>query len=616
MCGICGSVSDYSVNIEKMVESIHHRGPDFQDFFKENRLVLGHTRLSILDLSIAANQPMVSRSERTVVVYNGEIYNFNNLKNELKNEDVVFKTHSDTEVVLEGYEKWGNKIFEKLNGMFALAIYDRRRNTLTLTRDRFGIKPLYYTFKNNEIIFGSEIKAILASGRVNSTMSFQGLHEYLHFSSTLGETTFYEGIHKLLPGHMLVYDLLRNKVEIKPFKLNYDLPIIIDSQKKIVENIRYLFEESVKRQLVSDVPIGVFLSGGIDSTAITALATKHYSGKLKTFSAGFDFDKGVNELANARFIAKKFGTEHNEFHIKGSGIPKILEKLNSYFDQPFSDAANIPLFLMGKELKGKHKVILQGDGGDELFAGYRQYFRVKNERLFKLLSYVTIKMSFAIPKSSKYYRMLRSMYAITQNDKDLITARLYSQELLTENPSRLFNKDWKEKIDAVDPFIRHRELHKEFGKFDLLQELLYTDMNTMLPDQYLEKVDRATMANSLEIRVPFLDNELAAYTMSLPSKYKIQGKEKKYLLKKAFAGLVPDKILYGPKRGFSVPFQYWLRTSMKDFMIDTLNASRVYSPEVSTMMKEHTMGKRDHGYILWKLLNLSIWINTNREITQ
>jgi len=436
----------------------------------------------------------------------------------------------------------------------------------------------------------------------------------MHFSTTVGESTFYNGIKKLKSGYYIEYDLNNKELNINPYKLNFDITPSTDSLDKAIYNIRDLFEKSVKRQLVSDVPVGIFLSGGIDSTAITALASKHYRGKLKTFSAGFDFDKGFNELPNAKFISDKFNTEHYEFHIKGDDTINILESVNYYFDQPFADAANIPLYLMSQELKGKHKVILQGDGGDELFAGYNQYFRVKNEKLFKLFSHIVTSMSPVIHKSSKYYRMLRSMYAITQKDKALIPARFYSQEMFTESSLNLFKDNYRDKLSLVNPFIRNIELHSNFKDMDLLQELLYTDMNVILPDQYLEKVDRATMANSLEVRVPFLDNDLAYYAMSLPSKYKVKGKEKKYLLKRAFQDIVPNRILYGKKRGFGVPFSYWLRTSMKDFMRDEISSSSIYTKKVSTMIDEHILGKRDHGFVLWKILNLSMWLNKNKDI--
>ena len=614
MCGICGGVTNSNLDIKSMVQTIKHRGPDFQGTYIDNSVYLGHARLSILDLSIGANQPMKSENSQYILVYNGEIYNFQSIKKNLENLGHSFKTHSDTEVVLNGFMEWGIKLFEKLNGMFAFSIYDKQAQKIYIVRDRFGIKPLYYYFDKNHLLFGSEIKAILASNLISKELSYQGLYEYMHFSSTLGESTFYNGIKKLKSGYYIEYDILNNSLDTISYKLNYDITPSSHSLDEAIYNIKDLFEQSVKRQLISDVPIGIFLSGGIDSTAITAMASKHYKGKLKTFSAGFDFDKGFNELPNAKFVSDKFSTEHYEFHIKGDDTIGVLEKVNHYFDQPFADAANIPLYLMSQELKGKHKVILQGDGGDELFAGYSQYFRVKNEKSFRLFSHIITSLSPLIPKSSKYYRMLRSMYAMTQKNRALIPARFYSQEMVTESSLTLFKDEYREKLSDINPFIRHLELHSNFKNMDLLQELLYTDMNVILPDQYLEKVDRATMANSIEVRVPFLDNDLAKYAMSLPSKYKVKGKEKKYLLKKAFDGVVPNQILYGKKRGFGVPFSYWLKSSMKDFMRDEISSSDIYTQEVSKMMDEHISGKRDHGFVLWKLLNLSMWLNKNRDI--
>ena len=608
MCGICGYVSEKNINIEEMNKSVAHRGPDNQEFFREKDIGLGHTRLSILDLSEESNQPMVSRSGRYVLVYNGEIYNFMELKKELQTLDVIFKKESDTEVVLEGFEVWGVELFEKLNGMFAFSIYDKELNKMYIVRDRFGVKPLYYYSYNNDFLFASEIKSLLASDIIEKKLSYQGLYEYLHFATTLGETTFYENIKKLEPGHYIEYNLDKKTFKIEKYKLNYEVKESKDSLEDAIKNIRELFEASIKRQLVSDVHIGIFLSGGIDSTAITAYATKHYKGKVKTFSAGFDFDKGDNELPNAKFIAEHFGTEHQELHIKGDNIVDILEDVNHYFDQPFGDAANIPLYLMSKELKGKEKVVLQGDGGDELFAGYHRYIRLHHYKSFKFISKFFFLLKKFIPKSSSKYKGLRFLFALNQKDPSKEMAYILSQEMFDEDPADYFSKEVKSKLKSVNPFQRYQYFYKNFKHLDSVNRALYTDMNIILPDLYFEKVDRATMANSLEVRVPFLDNELAEYAMSLPSKYKVRGKEKKYLLKKAFDGVVPDKILYGPKKGFGVPFQYWLRTSMKDFMLDTIRDSQIYNQAIEALMQEHIAEEKDNGYILWKLLNFAIWL--------
>ncbi len=608
MCGICGYVSNKSINIEEMNGTIFHRGPDNQDTFIDKNIGLGHTRLSILDLSKESNQPMISKSGRYIVVYNGEIYNFIELKKELELLGVVFIRHSDTEVILEGFAKWGVDLFKKLNGMFAFSIYDKELNKIYIARDRFGVKPLYYYSYNQDFIFGSEIKAILASNIIDKKISYQGLYEYLHFATTLGETTFYKNIKKLKGGYYIEYNIKKRELNIKKYKLNYEVISSNDSLEDAVLKTRELFENAVKRQLISDVPIGIFLSGGVDSTAITAYATKHYKGKIKTFSAGFDFSGKDNELPNAKFVSNYFGTEHHELYIKGDNISSILEDVNYYFDQPFGDAANIPLYLMSKELKGKEKVILQGDGGDELFAGYHRYIRLHHYKTYKTISKLFPLIKTIIPKSSSKYKGLRFLFALNQKEPSDEMAYILSQEMFDEDPANYFSQRVTSKLKDVNPFQRYQYFYNKFKDLDPVNRALYTDMNIILPDLYFEKVDRATMANSLEVRVPFLDNDLVEYAMSLPSNYKVRGKEKKYLLKRAFEGVVPDKILFGAKKGFGVPFQYWLREPMKDFMLNNIRVSEFYNKEIERLMQEHILNKKDNGYILWKLLNLSLWL--------
>ena len=608
MCGICGYISKEDINIEKMNETIAHRGPDNRGTFKNEEIGLGHTRLSILDLSETANQPMVSENGRYTLVYNGEIYNFKELKKELEKIGTPFKRDSDTEVVLEGFGQWGVELFEKLNGMFAFSIYDNQLNKVYIARDRFGVKPLYYYAKDNNFIFGSEIKALLASNKIEKKLNYQGLYEYLHYSSTLGETTFYEGIKKLEPGYYIEYDIEKKEFEIHPYKLNYDIAPSTDSLEEALANIRKHFEASVKRQLVSDVPVGIFLSGGIDSTAITAYATKHYKGKIKTFSAGFDFDGGHNELPLAKFIANHFDTDHHEMQITGDNTISVLEEVNHYFDQPFGDPARIPLYLMSQELKGKEKVILQGDGGDELFAGYHRYIRLHYYKSFKSISKLFFLLQKLIPKDSSKYRGLRFLYALYQKEPSKEMAYIISEEMFDEDPANYFNERVKSQLKKHNPFKRYEYFYNQFKDLDPVNRALYTDTNIILPDLFFEKVDRATMANGLEVRVPFLDNILTEYAMSLPSKYKVRGKEKKYLLKKAFDEVIPHEVLYGPKKGFGVPIQHWLRTSMSEYMLENIRASEFYNETLEELMQEHIANKKDNGPILWKLLNLALWL--------
>lgn len=618
MCGICGAISQKKINIVAMVDSINHRGPDSQNYKKPDKDVfLGHTRLSILDLSDSANQPMETKNGRYTIVYNGEVYNFQNIRTKLISLGKVFKTSSDTEVILVGYETWGLEILKKLNGMFALAVYDKQNKEIIIARDRFGIKPLYYYYQNNTLVFGSEIKALFASEIITKEIDFQGIHEYLYYSTTLGGSTCYRNIKKLLPGHYIKFS--KKNFTIKKYISIYDVKQTnIDSFEKAKFKVCNLLENAVKRQLISDVPVGLFLSGGIDSSAIVAFASKHYPEKIKTFSAGFDFDNGRNEFPMAKYIAKHFGTEHHEICIKGQNIPKIIEKLISAHDQPFGDAANIPLYLLSDKIKGAVKVVLQGDGGDEIFAGYNRYNRLAMNKYFNFLSH-------CFPLLDRIYdlkpycsiRNLHWLYALYQNNEAKKYAWIMSQESYKMLPEVFFSSEIKQKFLGTNPFSCYIELYKKLKNLDEVQRALYTDCSTILSDLYFEKVDKATMASSLEVRVPFLDNQLAKYVMSLPSNYKVKKGVKKYLLKKALRGIVPDKVLDSPKKGFGVPFQNWLRgplsNYMKDILLDNnLASSNIFDINIlSLKIEEHISGKYNHGFILYKLLNLAIWYNKN-----
>lgn len=365
-------------------------------------------------------------------------------------------------------------------------------------------------------------------------------------------------------------------MKIKKYASIYNTEKSSDSLSEAADKTAELLENSVKRQLLSDVPVGIFLSGGIDSSAITAFASKYFSGKIKTFSAGFDFDKGHNELPMAKYVADYYGTEHHEMHIRGADLKNVLGKLIEAHDQPFGDAANIPLYLLTQKLKGSIKVVLQGDGGDEIFAGYDRYNRLGYDKFAKFLSY-------AFPILDKLYdikpycsiRKLNWLYALYQKNTSHRYAWIMSQESYKYLPYELMSDEIQKKLHLSNAFVHFEKLYKKFADLDTIQRALYTDCHSILPDIFFEKVDKATMASGVEARVPFLDNELAAYVMSLPSNYKVQKNMKKYLLRKSLRNIVPDKVLNAEKKGFGVPFQNWLKEPLADYMKEVVLDSKI-----------------------------------------
>ena len=616
MCGICGIV-DFggdSISAEvlwKMTDTLSHRGPNDRGIQVCGPAGLGHTRLSILDLSTAGHQPMQSSEHGTTIAYNGELYNFRELRSQLKENGVGFTSQCDTEVVLKSFIQWGHDALVKFNGMYAFAIWDASCRTLHLVRDRFGIKPLYYYAYDSGLIFGSEIKALLASGLVRRSLNWSALHEYLYYGNTLGERTFFEGVNELLPGHHLVYT--SETCCSKSFWSVNDLQPIKDNLNEATRSVRDHLERAVEAHLISDVPVGVFLSGGIDSSAITALASRHYEGRLKTFSVGFDFDKGPSELPKARQVAEQFDTEHHELHIAGAQMPDVIENLVHCHDQPFADAANIPLYLLCKELKGSVKVVLQGDGGDEIFAGYRRYNVLAHARFWRFVAHVAPFLTPLSGKGPRYWRAIRFLQAMAQRDPAIRMALLMTQETQNDPPTRTLSNGAMSMLQSDDPFESYRRLQMKLSGLDTVQRMLYVDCVNLLPSQFLEKVDKSTMAHGIEVRVPFLDTLLTEYAMGLPSNMKVHGLQKKWILRRALRGVLPDDILDGKKTGFSVPYQYWLRGPLADYMRsvlldpETMRWGIFDEKKLRQCMDEHIERRRDNGNLLYKLLNLALW---------
>lgn len=623
MCGIVGEVcrrgyGDLASPDQRALamKSISHRGPDAQGQYMDAQVWFGHARLSIIDLSSAANQPMGTADERHAICYNGEVYNFAELAKSLALDNL--RSASDTEVVLRAFVQRGVASFPLLNGLFAFGIHDKSAEKVYVVRDRLGIKPLYYRMGEGGFAFASEIKALLALDDRATQCNRSALHEWVYYGTTLGESTLYRGIQKLLPGRYLELDLatftLKQDAYWSPAQFAGG-PKNTNSTEQIIAKTRELLEQAVARQLVSDVPVGVFLSGGVDSSAITAFASRHYAGKLATFSAGFDFDKGANELPKAREIAALYGTEHHEVRISGLEIGDIVEKMVAHHDQPFSDAANIPLYLLANQIKDTTKVVLQGDGGDELFGGYGRYSTLRWLRGARALAPVVGLLNQLTARGSGYYRRQRYVNALKGGTTAEVMALLLTEEGAHSHPERIFDARLRAEIVRSDPFKRYRECQGLFTDEDTVNQMLFVDAMIILPDIFLEKVDRSTMAAAVEVRVPFLDNELVDFCFRLSGDQKVRRGRKKWLLKKALEGVVPNDVLYGRKTGFSVPNGYWLRGALKPLFFDHLAAfTRRYpgildDAVIRALHAEHTTGRRDRSFLLWKVLMFTIWAN-------
>jgi asparagine synthase (glutamine-hydrolysing) len=618
MCGFSGIFSQEAKGnlgpaVERMTAALAPRGPDGSGVFITSRLALGHRRLSILDLSEAGAQPMKLERAGIIIAYNGEVYNFRDLRTELASLGHHFIGHSDTEVILHAYDAWGLEGLKRLEGVFGFALWDEPRQRLVLMRDRLGVKPVYYGESALGLAFGSEIKAVLAAGGVDQSLDDQAMREYLWYGNPYGDRTFYQGVRSLQPGHWLIFERGRRRLEawwrIEEW---LDLKPATDRFDDAVDLTRTVLDAAVERQLVADVPVGIFLSGGVDSSAIAASAVRGRDTPLLSYAAGFDFDRGVNELPKAALVARHLGLQHRELKIGGGDLSEVLLHLAAVHDEPFADAANIPLYLMCKALDGQVKVVLQGDGGDELFGGYRRYAILHNAWLWKLIPSVACGAARQLGAFGR--RFARMAESLGHADPALRMALLLTTELPGSPPEALFSESRRRDLqERTDPFLAYRKAAERFTQHDPVQQMLLTDLTVQMPSQFLSKVDRATMAAGVEARVPLLDERVAELAVGLPAKWKVRGAQKKILLRESQRGRLPDSILDGPKTGFGVPYEHWLRTSLFEFsrdrLLDRSFLSR-FSLDREMMEKtlsQHRSGYRDRGFLLWKLLNLQLW---------
>lgn len=620
MCGIAGVVmnSGFSFNddaLESALLLLKHRGPDFSGSYRNGNVWLGHTRLSIIDLSPEANQPMLNTDESFAIAYNGEVYNFRDLKSKYRLDGL--KTSGDTEVVLESFIRHGEAILKELNGMFAFAVKDVKKNELTLVRDRLGIKPLYYYHDNNIFAFASEIRALQMLIGHRTDCNISSFHEWLYYGNSLGGKTMFKEIKQVPPGHTLVFD-----IENFEFKLNTywkldgkTTPYKLKDADKLAQKVSDYLEQAVNRQLVSDVPVGIFLSGGIDSSAITAYASKHYHGKISTYSVGFDNPMFKDERPKAKKVAAHYGTNHHELYISGTDVQFVIEDLIDHHGVPFFDAANIPLYLMAKEVSKDVKVVLQGDGGDEVFGGYRRYHSIRYRQLLHVAAKLGKGPISLLPDSSKKQRILRYLNIYGNSDLGNVIASLLTGEGYDNTLLTLFKEPYRSEIASFNPFAYYLKVQKSFKDADPGQQLSMVDLSIILPDIYLEKVDRSTMAHSLEVRVPFLDHDLVDFMSTIPGYIKMPKGSKKWLLKKALQGVVPDFVLDAPKAGFDVPFSLWLFGPLRPHFYANLVDFQKSNPNfldkqvIDQWFKETESKKKDHATRLWKIYQFIIWAN-------
>ena len=603
MCGIAGivpknkSAKEYQGIIDKMVNALRFRGPDGSGIHYFNDCVLGHTRLSIIDLS-TGGQPMLNLEKKLGLTFNGEIYGYNEIKKDLT--DYNFKTSSDTEVILALYDKYGKEMMPYLPGMFAFALWDENKKSLFVARDRFGEKPFYYAWgREGEFIFASEIKAILNSGLVDPQLNFNAIGGYLERLYVGSESSIYENIFVLPPGCFLSYNL--NNLEIKKY---YNLPVTNEniSLSDAVDKVKILLDNAVKRQLIADVPVGAFLSGGLDSSTIVAIASRYKQG-IKTFS--FGFGDSINELPFAREVAKKYNTDHTELQVGDYDIYELMFKVQEIYDEPFADTSNIPTYLISQAAAKHAKVVLTGDAGDELFGGYWSWYRrliyfylFKNDPVKAVASLFS---NFDIKRIKDFYYGCDGIVDVFKF-KNLNEAHLSHAGIFSQNEINGLMKFKEISSKPYFPRIKND-----------VNDAIYFDIYNYMPGDILVKTDRASMFSGIELRAPFLDFELADFLISLPVNLKINHNRDKIVMREAFAELWPESIRSRKKQGFGSPITKWLKDKKmaqlkNDYLADANN--KIYSILDFNKVKPYLI-KDD--YRLWALLNLSLWLETRKQ---
>jgi asparagine synthase (glutamine-hydrolysing) len=617
MCGIAGFADrshgasrrdmDFSL-VHRMCEVIRHRGPDDEGIHVEDGIGLGMRRLSIIDLS-TGHQPIHNEDESVWLVFNGEIYNYRELRAELERKGHRFYTASDTETIVHAYEEWGEDAFARLRGMFGVAVWDARTRTLLLARDRAGIKPLYYTQHGDRLYFGSELKSLLAAGAVDVSVDVESLDHYLTFLYTPRDRSIFKGVCKLPPGHLLRWR--HGRLDVRAFWQIGARETFKGTEQEAAEQLRVVLADAVRSHMVSDVPLGAFLSGGVDSSAVVGLMAEASDRPVKTFAIGFD-EPQYDELEHARTVAKRFGTDHHEFVVRPDGLG-ILDRLMEHFDEPFADSSAIPTWYVSEMARQHVTVVLSGDGGDELFGGYDRY--LPHPRVFQFdrlplpgrhqLAGVIWPL---MPHGMQGKNFLRHV-SLDTDDRFIDSIALFRDD----EKRALYTPELRASLRGASAGAIVEQQLERFSGLPPHSRMMRLDFETYLPEDVLTKVDRMSMAHSIESRVPLLDNDVIDFAATLPASMKIHNGRRKHVLKEAVKGLLPPEILDRKKQGFGVPLDVWFRGQLRDVFADVLGSARTrqrgyFRPAfVQRIVQEHLAGRRDHTLRLWQLLVFELW---------
>ncbi len=639
MCGLVGYFSDRYFtellpDLGRATDCLSARGPDGRGIWSDPALGvgMGHRRLAVIDLSSAASQPMQSQDGRFVIVYNGEVYNFSQLRVELEAFGHKFYSRSDTEVILNAYRHWGADCLRRFIGMFAFAILDKKRGKLFLARDRLGIKPLYYYHDHARFIFASELKALMAFKLYPKVIRHSSLRLFLHYQYVPAPDTIFENTYKLLPGHYLAVDIQKQQdLVIEPFWKPSDNTIprkAAGDFQSAVDKLDELVTKAVATRLVSDVPLGALLSGGIDSSLVTAVMQKVSRRPIRTFSIGFR-EKGYDEASYARAIARHLGTEHTELYVTPGQALDVIPKLPEIYDEPFADSSAIPTYLVSWLTRQQVTVALTGDGGDEQFAGYVRYwmtnslvrtgkmlpttFRSNLGRLLALLSPRRVQRLYDLIRPKLPQRFQVANFPDKWKKLLLVLRQHELAEIYRFTICIWSNSEIKALTGKDLPLCGYESLFHGSGQADPMSVVMRVDRQTYLPDCMLTKVDRASMAASLEVRVPLLDHRVVEFSSSLPTSWLYKNGSGKFILKTLLSRYLPERLFVRPKMGFGVPIALWLRKDLKDMVMDYLGPDRIRKEglfdyrQVQRVLEDHLRRKGDHHHKIWTLLMWQLW---------